>query len=96
MASVIVTPTAERNLETLIESHSLPGSTRERVRLSLEPLRHFPLFGAQLEGRWAGFRFVLGPWRWMLVVYRYDESKDQVAIVTIRDGRSAQAPTASR
>lgn len=96
MASVIVTPTAERNLESLIESHSLPGSTRERVRLSLGPVRQFPLLGAQLEGRWAGFRFVLGPWRWMLVVYWYDESTDQVAIVTIRDGRSARAPTTSR
>jgi hypothetical protein len=54
------------------------------------------LLGAPLEGRWAGFRFILGPWRWMIVVYRYDEAIDQVAVVTIRDGRSAGAPKTSR
>ena len=96
MASVVVTPTARRNLATLIESDSLPPSTTERVRAALEPLRQFPLLGAPLEGRWAGVRFILGPWRWMIVVYRYDEAIDQVAIVTIRDGRSAGGPMTSR
>ncbi len=91
MASVVVAETARRNLATLIESHSLPNNTSERVRRCLEPLRQFPLLGAPLEGRWAGFRFILGPWRWMIVVYRYDETRDEVAIVTIRDGRSARA-----
>jgi hypothetical protein len=28
----------------------------------------------------------------MIVVYRYDEATDQVAIVTIQDGRSSRAP----
>ncbi len=96
MASVIVTPVAGRNLVALIESHSLPDSTTERVRRALEPLRQFPLLGATLEGRWAGFRFIVGPWRWMILVYRYDEAIDQVAVVTIRDGRSARAPKTSR
>ena len=84
-------PTARRNLDALIKTHSLPATTRERVMRSLEPLRQFPLLGAPLEGRWTGFRFVLGPWRWMLVVYQYDEGLDQVAIVTIQDARSARS-----
>lgn len=92
MASVVVTPTARRNLAALIETHSLPPSTTERVRRALEPLRQFPLLGAPLEGRWSGFRFILGPWRWMIVVYWYDESADQLAVVTIRDARSATGP----
>ncbi|MBA2719535.1 MAG: type II toxin-antitoxin system RelE/ParE family toxin [Chloroflexi bacterium] len=96
MASVVVTPTARRNLADLIETHSLPASTTERLRRALEPLGEFPALGAPLEGRWAGFRFVLGPWRWMIVVCRFDEAIDQVAVVTIRDGRSARAPKTAR
>ena len=92
MATVDVTPTARRNLEALIETLSLPPSTVGRLRASLEPLRRFPRLGAPLEGRWAGYRFVLGPWRWMLVVYRYDEAAERVDIVTIRDARSARSP----
>lgn len=63
-----------------------------RFKAALEPLGRFPRFGAPLEGRWSGFRFLLGPWRWMLIVYRYDEHLDRVAIVTIRDARSARSP----
>jgi plasmid stabilization system protein ParE len=96
MAAVIVTPRARRNLATLIETHVLPASTVERARRSLEPLGRFPLLGAPLDGRWNGFRFILGPWRSMVVVYRYDETLDQVAIVTIQDARSARAATTSR
>ena len=81
-----------RNLGAMIETHSLPSSTQERFKAALAPLATFPELGAELEGRWAGFRFVLGPWRWMLVVYRYDEFLDRVAIVTIRDARSARSP----
>src|SRR5438552_15985805 len=36
------------------------------------PFSHWPhsaLFGAALRERWAPFRFALGPWRWMIVVY---------------------------
>lgn len=91
MATVDVSPTARRNLDTLIETLSLPSTTVERLRTSLEPLRRFPHIGAPLEGRWSGYRFVLGPWRWMLVVYRYDETADRVDVVTIRDARSARS-----
>ena len=48
---------------------------------------------AELGGRFEGFRFVLGPWRWMLVVYVLDEAENEVAIVTIQDGLSARAVT---
>jgi plasmid stabilization system protein ParE len=92
MATIVVTPTAQRNLQDLIKTLSLPPSTTERFKSSLEPLGRFPRFGAPLEGRWAQFRFVLGPWRWMLIVYEYDEPLDRVAIVTIRDARSARSP----
>lgn len=92
MTTVVVTPTARRNLDELIDTLSLPPSTRDRVKASLEPLRRFPHLGATLDGRWAGFRFILGPWRWMIVVYRHDEALDRVAIVTIRDARSARSP----
>lgn len=92
MASVIVTPTAQRNLTTLIESHSLPASTRGRFQLSLGPLRQFPMIGVQLSGRWAKFRFILGPWRWMIVIYLYYEDADEVRIISVQDGRSARSP----
>lgn len=91
MASVLITPTAERELNALIESHSLPTSTRARLRSSLAPLRTFPLVGAPLAGRWTGFRFLLGPWRWMIVVYVYEDATDTASVVSIQDGRSARS-----
>jgi len=93
MARVVVTPTAVDDLDRLVRTHSLPSDTRARVRRSLEPLARFPRLGAPLEGRWAGFRFILGSWRWMVVVYVYDEDDDRVAIVTIQDGRASRSPT---
>lgn len=62
---------------------------------SLRPLAQFPLLGATLEGRWTRYRFLLGPWRWLVIVYRYDEEADEVAVVAIKDGRSARSATAS-
>ena len=96
MASVVVTPTARRNLASLIETRFLPALTPERIRRALDPLHDFPRLGATLEGRWAGMRFILGPWRWMILVYRYDEVTDEVAVVTIQDSRSARSASASR
>jgi len=65
------------------------------VKRSLEPLRDFPELGAQLHGPWAPFRFLLGPWRWMIIVYHFDPEADRVAVVTIQDGRAASAVTSS-
>ncbi len=96
MTTVVVTPTALANLERLIQTHSLPPDTRSRVKSSLRALSRFPLLGAPLTGRWAPFRFVLGPWRWMLIVYWYDEPTDRVFVVTIQDARSSSAAAAGR
>jgi hypothetical protein len=48
-----------------------------------------------LEGRWRDYRFILGPWRWMIIVSSYDPEADVVAIVTIQDGRTSTAATAA-
>jgi hypothetical protein len=95
VAAVVVTPTAIADLDRLIRSHSLPRTTRQRTATSLRALERFPLIGAPLAGRWAPYRFVLGPWRWMLIVYVYDETADQVAVVTIQDARSAASATSA-
>jgi plasmid stabilization system protein ParE len=79
----------------MIATHNLPTDARARVRRSIEPLARFPLLGAPLEGPWRGYRFLLGPWRWMLIVYAYDEETDVVGIATIQDGRTSTAATAS-
>jgi hypothetical protein len=95
VATVVVTPNAVTNLDTLVQTLSLPRETLARVKSSLQPLARFPLLGAPLEGRWAEFRFILGPWRWMLIVYTYDQAVDRVAVVTIQDARSAVAATST-
>ena len=89
MTSVEVSSTALEDLEQLIASHSLPADTRERVARSLAPLTRFPRLGPELEGRWAGYRFLLGPWRWMILVYIHLEDEDRAVVVTIQDGRSS-------
>lgn len=91
VATVVVADSARADLEALISSHGLPSSTRDRVKAALGPLATFPLIGPALEQGWAGFRFVLGPWPWMLVVYVFDEASDQVSIVSIQDARSARS-----
>jgi hypothetical protein len=96
VARVLVAPGAASDLERLIVTHSLPADTPARVRRSIEPLANFPLLGASLEGRWHNYRFVLGPWRWMLIVYGYDSNTDVVAVVTIQDAHSSTAATADR
>ena len=95
MARVVVAPTAIAELARMVSTHSLPADTRARVARSIEPLGQFPLMGAQLEGRWSDFRFILGPWRWMLIVYAYDSEADVVAITTIQDGRRSTAATSA-
>lgn len=96
MARVELAKAAVEDLDTLIRTHSLPPDTRARVARSLRGLEQFPLMGPALTGRWEGFRFLLGPWRWLLLVYVYIESEDRVVVVTIQDARSSTAATASR
>ena len=92
MARIEVSARAVDDLTQLIRTHSLPADTRERVRRSVRPLERFPLLGAELGGRWAGFRLLIGPWRWMVLVYVYREDDDRVVVVSIEDGRSGGAP----
>ena len=96
MARVELSEAALGDLATLIDTHSLPPDTNERVRRSLRHLEQFPRLGPELGGHWGGFRFLLGPWRWMVLVYRFFEEEDRVVVVTIQDGRSARSPTAER
>lgn len=96
MARVELTRRAARNLDAMIVTHSLPAGTRARVIRSVRGLARFPRMGAPLGGRWDGFRFLLGPWRWMILVYVYLEDQDRAVVVTIRDARSSTAATAER
>ena len=96
MSRVLVAPAAAADLARLNTTHSLPADTSSRVRRSLEPLARFPLLGASLEDRWLDYRFVLGPWRWMLIVYAFDEAADIVAVVTIQDARTSTAASSAR
>jgi hypothetical protein len=93
VARVELSLVAVEDLDRLILTHSLPEDTRERVKHSLRTLERFPLIGRGLEGRWSPYRIVLGPWRWLLVVYLYDQSIDAVLIVTIQDARSSLSAT---
>jgi hypothetical protein len=85
-----------RSLDRLIETHSLPAHTRGRVKSSLRPLQRFPRLGAAIGVRDDEIRFLLGPWRWMIIVYAYFDGDDRVVIVSVEDGRTSTATTAER
>jgi hypothetical protein len=94
VARVELAAAAVEDLDRLAVVLSLSSDTRRRVARSLRALERFPLLGAELGGRWSGMRFLLGPWRWMLLVYEYIEADDRVVVVTIQDARSSSAATA--
>jgi plasmid stabilization system protein ParE len=96
VARVELSAAAVEDLEALIESHALPRDTRRRVARSLGVLERFPEIGPELTGRWRGMRFLLGPWRWMLLVYVVLDDRERVVVVTIQDARSSAAPTAGQ
>ena len=87
---------AAEDLDRLIHSHSLPPDTKQRVVRALRPLERFPLLGPRLSGRWEDYHFVLGPWRWMVLVYVQFEHEDRVVVVTVQDGRSSTAGASAR
>lgn len=93
---MLLSEVAVEDLDQLIVANSLPSDARDRVKRSLRILERFPQAGSKLSGRWDRFRFVLGPWRWMLFVYLYDEDGDRVIIVTVQDARSATSATTSQ
>lgn len=96
MVRVELAVAAVEDLDALITTHSLSADTRARVARSLRSLVRFPNLGPELAGHWEGFRFILGPWRWLILVYVFIEEEDRVVVVTIQDARSSAAPTASR
>jgi len=96
VARVELALAAVEDLDRLIRTHSLPGDTRTRVARSLRSLVEFPKIGPALAGRWDGYRFILGPWRWLILVYVLIEEEDRVVVVTIQDARSSAAVTGSR
>lgn len=97
MPRVELTARAVEELRRLILTHSLPPDTVDRFRRSVEHLARFPRIGRELErDSWRGLRFVLGPWRWVVIVYRFDDGEDRVAIISVQDGRSAAAAATPR
>lgn len=94
MARVIVTPRAVADLRYLIDGLGLPGNALARVQRSFRTLERFPLAGRELTGRWAGNRFLIGPW--MILVYVHDADDDAAFVVAVEDGRSSSAATRSR
>jgi plasmid stabilization system protein ParE len=96
MARIVVTEAAARDLRDLIRTHRLPETTTKRVKRSIRPLADFPELGAELGGVFAPRRFLLGPWRWMIVIYGFYPEDDLVAILAIVDGRTSTSPTAHR
>ena len=97
MTRVEVSRAAADDIARLRVTHSLPPDTNERIRVSLRALEQFPRLGTALESpEWACLRFLLGPWRWMVIVYEIHDDGDRVVVVTVQDGRSSIAATAPR
>jgi plasmid stabilization system protein ParE len=94
VATVRLTRAAVDDLEELIVSHELPGDTPRRIRARLRSVGRFPRMGRQLDGVWAGTRYLLGPWPWLVIVYEYDEAREAVTVLTIQDARQGSSPTA--
>jgi hypothetical protein len=84
---------AIEDLDRMIVTHSLPADTRARVRRSLGKLERFPSIGRRLDEQWGGLRFIVGPWRWLLIVYAYEEPAGRVLVVAFEDARSSSAVT---
>jgi plasmid stabilization system protein ParE len=95
VARVELARAAVEDIELLVVMLSLPPDTSVRVTRSLRTLEQFPRLGVALRGRWDGLRCLVGPWRWMLLVYEYREEEDRVVVVTVQDARSSSAVTGS-
>ena len=93
MARVDLADVAAADLDELIATHQLPADTRAPVAAALRVLKRFPESGRALIGSWEGFRLLIGPWRWMLIVYAYEAERDLVTVVSIQDARSSTAAT---
>lgn len=79
----------------MTELYALPDDTRGRVARCVSHPADFPDSGAPLSGDWDGFRFLLGPWPWMLIIYELVDH-DLVGVVAIEDARSGGSATGER
>jgi hypothetical protein len=93
LAEVRLSVIAVEDLDRMIITHSLPADTKARVKHSLRVLERFPHIGRALDERWHPMRFILGPWRWMLIIYDYEQASDLLIVLTIQDARSSIAAT---
>lgn len=96
MARVLLTPRAVADLQDLVDGLGLGDLALKRVQKSLSILERFPLAGRALTGPWAGTRFLIGPWPWMILVYVHDKADDAVFVVSVHDGRGGTSPAAHR
>jgi hypothetical protein len=92
VARIVVMPQARRDVDAAIETLKLPGDCWQRVIHSLRVLETFPLAGRQLKEQLAPNRYILGPWDWMILVYRYEEAADAVFVLAMVDARSSKSP----
>lgn len=84
-------PAAVDDLDRLMRRLELPADTYERVRRSISILHEYPMVGRSLEGQWTGRRLWVGPWRWLIVIYEYDPSRDTVSVLAFQDARAPGA-----
>jgi plasmid stabilization system protein ParE len=91
VARVLVTRRAQQDLREAITTLGLPADTPARVARRLRPPETFPRLGPELPGG-RGLRYLLGPWPWMIVVYRHAADADVVWILSVQDARSSTSP----
>ena len=96
MAQAIVTPRARQDVEEAISAYGLPADTWARISRSLRALENSPLAGHALTGPKVSARFVLGPWSWMILLYRYEKPSDEIYLIAVHDARSVTSPSAMR
>jgi addiction module RelE/StbE family toxin len=93
MAVISYAPRASSDLQRLVDflaasDPSAAAQTAELIVSAVEALRHHPLLGRPVE---SGFReLVISRGRsGYLALYRYDEARDRVLVLTIRHQREA-------
>ena len=93
MAVISYAPRASSDLQRLVDflaasDPSAAAQTAELIVSAVEALQHHPLLGRPVE---SGFReLVISRGRsGYLALYRYDEARDRVLVLTIRHQREA-------
>ena len=93
MAVVSYAPRASSDLQRLVDflAESDPSAavqTAELIVSAVEALQHHPLIGRPVE--WGFHELVISRGRsGYLALYRYDEARDRVLVLTIRHQREA-------